>query len=167
VTSAEDGGARFAIDLPVRSAAEAVEPAPAPPTAPAPAPLRVLVVDDEPAVLSLIQDMLAEDGHTVETVNDGRLVLERVAAAPFDVILSDMRMPAMSGRALHRAISEKHPHLARRMVFITGDTFAADTEVFLTEVGAPTVAKPFTYDELIQALRTAVERGEVAARSSL
>lgn len=118
--------------------------------------LRILIVDDDPAVLTLLDDFLTLDGHTVETVSDGNEVLARVVASPFDVIISDMRMPAMHGRALYRALEAVHPELARRMVFMTGDTSAADTEQFLAEVGAPTVPKPFTFEGLIEALRAAL-----------
>jgi two-component system NtrC family sensor kinase len=161
VTDAEGGGARFVVELPVPPAAPAEAPAPTAAAAGALPPLRILVVDDEPQVLSLLQDMLTLDGHTVETVDDGHQVLARVAARPFDVVISDLRMPAMSGPQLYRALATAHPQLAQRMVFMTGDTLAADTEQFLAEVGAPTVAKPFTLDGLIEALRAAMDSSRV------
>lgn len=123
--------------------------------------LRILIVDDDPAVLGLLDEFLTMAGHTVETVSDGNDVLARVVASPFDVIISDMRMPAMHGRALYRALEAVHPHLARRMVFMTGDTRAEDTEQFLAEVGAPTVPKPFTFGGLIEALRAALDGSRV------
>jgi two-component system NtrC family sensor kinase len=123
--------------------------------------LRILIVDDDPALLGLLEEFLTMAGHTVETVSDGNEVLARVVASPFDVIISDMRMPAMHGRALYRALEAVHPHLARRMVFMTGDTRAEDTEQFLAEVGAPTVPKPFTFGGLIEALRAALDGSRV------
>lgn len=122
-------------------------------------PLRVLVVDDEPTVRDLIQDLLTADGHDVETLDDGRQVLARVAATSFDVIVTDMRMPAMSGRALHRALAATHPELARRIVFISGDPLAASTDEVLAAEGVHTLAKPFTWEALRDALRVAVESG--------
>ena len=126
---------------------------------PLPPSLRVLVVDDQPNVLSLIRDLLIADGHEVETLADGRQALARATAAPFDVILSDLRMPSMSGHALHRALATAHPELARRLVFITGDPLAARADDFLALMGTPTLAKPFTWDELRSALRAAVDGG--------
>jgi CheY-like chemotaxis protein len=122
-------------------------------------PLRVLVVDDEPTVRNLIQDLLTADGHEVETLADGRQVLERVAAAPFDVIVTDMRMPAMSGRALHQALAAAHPELARRIVFISGDPSATATDEVLAAAGAATLAKPFTWEALRDALHAAADCG--------
>ena len=121
--------------------------------------LRVLVVDDEPTVRNLIQDLLTADGHEVETLADGRQVLACVAATPFDVIVTDMRMPAMSGRALHQALAAAHPELARRIVFISGDPSAAATDEALGAAGVQTLAKPFTWEALRDAVRAAVEGG--------
>lgn len=120
----------------------------------------MLVVDDQPNVLSLIQDLLTADGHEVEALNDGRQALARAGAASFDVILTDLRMPSMSGRALQRALAAAQPELAQRLVFITGDPLAAETDEFPAAVGAPTLAKPFTWEELRTALRAAVEGGQ-------
>jgi DNA-binding NtrC family response regulator len=127
-------------------------------------PLRVLVIDDDPGVLSLIHDLLIEDGHQVETLDDGHQVLARLAAASFDVVLSDMRMPTMSGPVLHAALEAAHPELARRMVFMSGDTLADGAEEFLSRVGAPTLAKPFTRDALLGALRAAMNGDRVSAK---
>ena len=121
-------------------------------------PLRVLVVDDEPTVRNLIQDLLTADGHEVETLADGRQVLARVATAPFDVIVTDMRMPAMSGRTLHHALAAAHPGLARRIVFISGDPSAAATDEVLAAAGVQTLTKPFTWEALREAVRLAVDR---------
>ena len=122
-------------------------------------PLRVLVVDDEPTVRNLIQDLLTADGHEVETLADGRQVLPRVAATPFDVIVTDVRMPTMSGRALHQALTAAHPELARRIVFISGDPVATASDERLAAAGVHTLAKPFTWEALREVLRVAVEGG--------
>jgi CheY-like chemotaxis protein len=129
-------------------------------------PLRVLVVDDEPHVLRLIEDLLTADGHEVDTLTDGRQVLARVAATPFDVIVSDMCMPGMGGRALHHALAAAHPELIPRMVFISGDPLAAATDARLATAGVRILAKPFTWDALRDALRAAVgcEQEQVGAK---
>lgn len=129
-------------------------------------PLRVLVIDDEPHVLRLIEDLLTADGHDVETLTDGRQALARVAATAFDVVVTDMRMPGMSGRALHHVLAAAHPALARRMVFISGDPVAAATDERLATAGARMLGKPFTWDTLRDALRAAVgcEQEQVGAK---
>lgn len=58
---------------------------------------RILVVDDEPAILSTLRDILTPFGHEVSTAEDGLLGLERVKAEHFDLVLSDISMPRMNG----------------------------------------------------------------------
>src|SRR4030095_11414572 len=122
--------------------------------------LRVLVCDDHPNVLSLIQDLLTADGHEVEALNDGRQALARAGAACFDVILTHLRMPSMSGRALQRALAAAQPELAQRLVFITGDPLAAEADEFPAAVGAPTLGQPLPGEEVRPALAAAGGGGQ-------
>ena len=70
--------------------------------------------------------------HDVTVVNDGRSALELLATGKeFDVVLSDLMMPNMSGMALFRAIVELHPGLAKKVVFITGGAFTPEAHAFL------------------------------------
>jgi CheY-like chemotaxis protein len=112
----------------------------------------VLVVDDEPDVAALLADMLAVDGHRVETAPNGAIALQKLKAGAYDVILSDLRMPELDGPGLHREIERHDAPLARRFIFISGDTLNAQTRAFLEKVGAPTVAKPFDPDALRRAV---------------
>ncbi len=59
---------------------------------------RILVIDDEPDIRTTLADLLAMDGYDVQTATDGKDGLERIGRNPFDLILSDMRMPEMDGR---------------------------------------------------------------------
>jgi CheY-like chemotaxis protein len=59
--------------------------------------LRVLVVDDEAVVRKSISDVLAADGHTVDSASNGLEGLEKVAEAWFDLVITDRAMPEMSG----------------------------------------------------------------------
>ena len=94
-------GARFWFDLPLSRAAEAsAAPVAAPAAGPRPAtdePLRVLVADDHPTNVKVVEIILAQTGASVTTVTDGLQAVEAWAAEPFDVILMDMQMPVMDG----------------------------------------------------------------------
>lgn len=62
---------------------------------------RILVVDDEPAILEALSDVLAEEGFAVDTALNGALALQRLEAGPRpDALLTDIMMPVMDGRAL-------------------------------------------------------------------
>lgn len=77
------------------------------------APLRILVIDDDPLVLAPIKGTLEADGHVVVTVDDPRRGVELFRAAqrvePFSVVVTDLGMPYLDGRAVARAIKETSP----------------------------------------------------------
>jgi two-component system NtrC family sensor kinase len=79
----------------------------------------------------------------VATAGSGREALERMAAEHYDVILTDIRMPDLDGRTLYREIERRWPERARRVVFVTGDSFASTLQEFATERGRPVLEKPF------------------------
>jgi EAL domain-containing protein (putative c-di-GMP-specific phosphodiesterase class I) len=79
---------------------------------------RVLLVDDEPALLRGISKLLAMAGYAVTTAPDGNVALALIESAAFDVIVSDIRMPAMDGLTMLRAIRAKD--LDVPVVFLTG-----------------------------------------------
>ena len=122
---------------------------------PSPKPLNVLVVDDEPDIANLIEDVLALSGHRVTKAASGERALEQLVSKRFDLVLSDMRMPDLDGPGLHARIRASWPEMLGRIVFITGDAASAETLEFFTRTGARTLAKPFTIGELQQILAAA------------
>ncbi len=159
LTSAENAGATFTVELPRRS-----RPAPAPlPEAvqAAPHPLRVLVVDDEPHILHYMRATLEAWGHSVDVAADGHIGLERAAQGDFDLIISDLRMPRLGGREFYEELQRRAPPLARRMVFSTGDTIRGDTLSFLEQQGRPCLHKPFSLAELRTLLGNVSRQGQV------
>jgi DNA-binding NarL/FixJ family response regulator len=66
----------------------------------------------------------------------------------YHLCLIDIRIPAMNGKELHQWLKEKHPQLAGRVIFTSGDIMGGDTQSFLGQVARPFLAKPFTPDEL-------------------
>jgi len=158
VDEAPGGGAVFRVELPVA-------PPPAPPetiTAAAPSPRmgrRVLVVDDEPEVASVLADLLAADGHLVDTAASGQAALARLEDGSYDVILSDLRMPGLDGPGLYREVRRRDPGRARRFVFLTGDGLSPETRAFLDQVDARlTLSKPFDLAEVRHVLSQALCR---------
>ena len=108
----------------------------------------VLVVDDEPDLLSVIGEILAARGYQVETAAIGPVALERLERARFDLILSDVRMPGLDGPAFYQALEERHPELVGRVVFMTGNMLTEDTADFFAATGAPCLRKPFETEDL-------------------
>ena len=159
VESEPGHGARFAVTLP-RDAREESRPRPkAPPlTAAGAGELTVLVVDDETALRDALLRFLDRRGIRGEGVSDGREALRVLQQRRFDVIISDVRMPGMSGREFLERLQRDRPDLVPRVVFSTGDTFAPDTAALLKESGVPTVTKPFDFAILERVIREVVAR---------
>ncbi len=138
-------GAVFTVELP--GAAAAAETA-----AVAPAPTgnrgRVLVVDDEPHILYYMRATLEAWGHQVETAGDGLDGLDLALGSPFDVIITDVRMPRLGGREFFDRLRKERPSAAARVVFATGDTVRDDTMAFIQQSGRPFLNKPFKLAEL-------------------
>ncbi|MDO9019651.1 MAG: PAS domain S-box protein [Deltaproteobacteria bacterium] len=151
VTSVVGCGATFRVTLPpTQSASMGDELAGLPSaTTPAPVPRRaaVLVVDDEPAVGVMLGRVLRQ--HEVTTVTraaDAVRLLEE--GRRFDVILSDLMMPAISGMDLYDELARRFPEAAERMVFLTGGAFTPAARAFLDRVSNERVDKPFTPDSV-------------------
>nr|WP_295778492.1 response regulator [Rhodoferax sp.] len=115
---------------------------------------RVLIVDDEPSIRQLVATLLTLEGFDVTTAPDGRAALQRVQADVPDVVISDVRMPYMTGYELLAAI-RAHPALgAVRFILLTsstGDDPAAQSAVAMADA---CLTKPFTRDLLLDTLRT-------------
>ncbi len=116
----------------------------------------ILVVDDEPVICRMLAQILAAEGHQVETAATGAVALEKLGDRDYDLILSDIRMPELDGPSLYRALTRDYPELCQRIIFITGDTLSQETMTFLEHSGAPTVRKPFALGELRQVVQRAL-----------
>jgi two-component system NtrC family sensor kinase len=142
-----EGGAVFTISLPVGTLATA--DAESASTWPSGARRRtILVVDDEAEIREALADILLGERHRVVTATSGREALERLSSGHFDVILTDIRMPDVDGRALYEEIERRWPGRARRVVFVTGDTLASALREFVHASGRPVIEKPFLPSEV-------------------
>jgi CheY-like chemotaxis protein len=118
----DDGGALFVVSLPMAPSAAVAAPAAAAARPASLSGVRVLLVDDEPAVRQPLSRFLQRRGALVREAADGSEALDVLTRGePFEIVVADLRMPGMDGVALHRALRERAPDTARRMVFLSGD----------------------------------------------
>jgi CheY-like chemotaxis protein len=150
VESPPGAGARFRIELPVDREAPGTASARAR-TAPGGQP--VLLVEDEPLVADMMEDILVLDGYQVDRAATGREALARVGTRAYALVICDVRMPDLDGPAFYEALRQRDPALARRVVFVTGDTASPEARHFLEESGAPYLAKPFAVADFKSAVR--------------
>jgi len=138
-------GAHFRVALPPASESDMVPvPIDAETAAAAAVGGRALVVEDEADVAETLRELLEREGYQVIVAGDGGAALMEIDRGDFDLILSDLRMPGVSGPDLHARLSETRPHLVARMGFVTGDTLGSSMDDFLRNCGRPVLEKPFT-----------------------
>ncbi|WP_242391964.1 hybrid sensor histidine kinase/response regulator [Anaeromyxobacter oryzisoli] len=136
---------RVALPAAERAGRSAAPPAPAPPPA-GRGPRRL--GDAEPLVGTGLARALRGE-HDVTFVSSARAALERIeGGAPFDLVLTDLLMPGMSGVDLYRALGRRDPRLARRVIFLTGGAFTPAARAFLATEPVPCVEKPFELDAI-------------------
>lgn len=112
---------------------------------------RILVVDDEPAIAHYISEALSAEGVDVTVASDGPAARRAILTGAFDAVLTDLRMPDMSGERLLAFVGEHRPSLAGRVLIMTGDALSAD--VNLSAAGIAVVEKPIDLATLREALR--------------
>ncbi|WP_170775586.1 PAS-domain containing protein [Ruegeria lacuscaerulensis] len=116
----------------------------------------VLVVDDEEGVARLITDLLTEAGYTVTMSTDPTAALKLAEAQQFDAVLSDFKMPQMSGDTFFRALRAVAPENAARTGFITGDAMSTQVTTFFKTSKRPHIEKPIMKDELLSLLTSLI-----------
>jgi PAS domain S-box-containing protein len=155
VESAVGKGTTFTVRLPVLSVEAAVEE---PDQGSVPHPSgqrkRILVIDDELSILELMEELLGMEGHEVLTSQNPIEGLKILETQEVDLIISDMRMPEMDGKAFLKRIELEHPHMLDHFVFTTGDVLGGETNLFLESAREiPCLYKPFQMRDLHKLLQ--------------
>jgi len=119
--------------------------------------IRLLFVDDEPALRNGMKAYGELRGFTVLTAADGSAALEATRSVSVDAIVCDLRMPGMDGIAFHEHLRQERPGLASRTVFITGDVVTSVASRG-SVARQPVLTKPFAFDRIEEAV-IAVMRG--------
>jgi CheY-like chemotaxis protein len=119
---------------------------------------RILVVDDEEPLRTLVARGLSLDGHSCLTAADGAEALDVLLAEEgrFDLLLTDIRMPLMDGIALALAAKQRFPELT--IMLMTGYAEQRERAKSLETIVAEVMAKPFTLAELRATVMKVIER---------
>jgi CheY-like chemotaxis protein len=142
-------GTMFQVTFPGLAQKSANNPAPA-----AEAPLtgcgRVLVVDDDDDIRNLVADILVAAGYDVETAGGGEEAVARVRAETFDLVVSDLGMPDVTGWDVARESRAAQPDL--RFILLTGWGATLDPEEVRRHAIDRTLKKPFEMNDLLRAV---------------
>jgi CheY-like chemotaxis protein len=112
------------------------------------------VIDDEESILQLVQEILRREGHKVDSATNGQTALTLIAKRNYDVIISDWKMPGLTGMQIYEDLLASNPNAARQMLFMTGDVIKSTFQDFLTKHDLTCLPKPFSIWEF----RAAVAR---------
>jgi signal transduction histidine kinase len=108
---------------------------------------RILAIDDEASILTLVREILSSEGHSVETTGSGEAALELILRHDYDIIVTDWKMPGLSGINLYQELLTRKPEAARRMLFMTGDVIKDSFQNFLKQHNRTCLPKPFALRE--------------------
>lgn len=104
---------------------------------------RILVIDDDLAVLHMVQRALSQEHDLVAVSVAAEALAKLTAGERFDLIICDLMMPHMTGMELHKSLLVLDREQAERVVFMTGGAFSQEARTFLGQVGNTVVEKPF------------------------
>lgn len=116
--------------------------------------LPVLVIEDEPSVMSFVRTALERAGYDVATAASGVEALPLLEQGEFLGVVSDMRTPGgVDGADVHAWLATHRPNLVSKLIFITGDIVNEETAQTLIKTGAPCVEKPFRISQLMDVVK--------------
>jgi DNA-binding NtrC family response regulator len=122
---------------------------------------RILVVDDDPGQRSLLDSYLSGQGFHIVTASSGGQALRTLETGPFDMMISDVRMPGMSGLETLRKARERHPNLP--VLLVTAYSDIRDAVNAMRDGAVNYLSKPIDLDELLASVRKAVGIDESAS----
>ncbi len=116
----------------------------------------ILVVDDEEVSRSLLNDFLSDIGYRVQTAENGEIALNIAKTNPLDLIITDMRMPGMTGLELIRSVRQINDEVC--FIVITGYSSIETAIAAIREGAYDYISKPYNLDEMKIIIERAIER---------
>jgi len=125
---------------------------------------RVLVIDDELAILDMLGESLGGFGYDVDKANDGRRALDLLSQNDYHVTLCDWKMPGLNGRQVYEHLRDRKPEACQRFIFISGDVVNEAMRGFLEQESRTCLSKPFTLGDVREAIRSLTRQVEPAKK---
>ena len=126
-------------------------------------PVRVLVVDDEPAICKALMIALQRAGYDARSAQSGDSALALLGREHIDVLLIDLRIPDTRGDVVFELAAATHPHLRHQTVFMTGDISERAIRL-IASCKCPMLKKPFELREMLSAVAELVPDRKLDAR---
>lgn len=119
---------------------------------------RVLAIDDEEKILSIVQDLLTGRGFQVTTCSESVKAIHLLKSASYDLVLLDIRMPGIEGTDLLPLIKKLHPSLP--VIIVSAYCDDGHANYYRTLGAYDTVAKPFSHEILLEKIAQAIDQEE-------
>jgi DNA-binding NtrC family response regulator len=117
---------------------------------------KILVIDDEMIVCESCKRILEEEGYEVETALSGEEAFDKMKTSPFDIVITDLKMPGIGGMEVLKTFRKEYPDTI--IIMITGFS-TVETAVEAMKLGAfDYIPKPFTPDEVSIVVKKAIEK---------
>ena len=113
----------------------------------------ILVVDDEEMIVELYLQLLQALGHSIDTASTGLEALRKIQSRNYDLVITDIKMPRMTGIQLYEKTVEIKPEMRRRFIFITGDMNSLTSQQFSTVTDNPCLLKPVNLEKIEATIR--------------
>jgi len=124
----------------------------------------LLLVDDEAALRQAIAERLADHGFVVEQASNGEDALARLADFAYDIIITDLRLPGVDGRAVLQAALDRYPEIIA--IIITGFGTVKDAVNAIKQGAADFITKPFQFDALLHVVNSAFEQRRLRSENA-
>jgi DNA-binding NtrC family response regulator len=124
----------------------------------------LLLVDDEESLRSVVAERLTDEGFQVTQASDGESALKALDGFAFDVIVSDLRLPGVDGRAVIESAIGRYPGIIA--IVVTGYGTVKDAVDMIKLGAADFIAKPFQFDELMHVLSKALEQRRLKSENA-
>jgi len=109
---------------------------------------RVLVVEDDPAIGTLVETVLARRGFECETITDGNAAIHRLRTCSYDAVLLDLMLPGAFGFDVLRFLDAERPGMSKRVIVMTAASAATLRDFDASRIGG-LLRKPFDIQSLI------------------
>jgi CheY-like chemotaxis protein len=120
----------------------------------------ILSVDDEPANLRLLENILVPRGYEVVSVASGEDALQKIKTRTIDLVLLDLMLPGMDGLQVSRKIKDNKKYRNIPIIMLTAHTGVESYIKSLSREVFAYLQKPFETEELVRIVRTALEQSE-------
>ena len=120
---------------------------------------KIVVVDDERVCADLMVDVLTSD-HEVQVFYGGQAAIDYLKRESFDLVLTDLRMPDISGIGVYEWVRKNLPGREKDVVFVTGNAFEPEYQEFIRSLDNVVIAKPFNLRTFLGLVQLALQQGK-------